>query len=202
MRATERETGVPAHPSAEELASYVDGGLSTQDAARVSAHLADCDLCRTEVIEVSRLVATSHRAATPRRWWIGAASAAAVAVLALRVLLPSATAPGRMPDALRSDEMESSSSRAVEVVRPLPGADARGEGLVFVWRGGDGDASYRLTLADEAGAPVWTASTTDTLVMLPHEVELGVGSYLWRVDALFADGRTATSAVQRLTVLP
>ncbi len=33
------------HPSAEELAAYIDGNLGKEEAARVTAHLASCEDC-------------------------------------------------------------------------------------------------------------------------------------------------------------
>jgi anti-sigma factor RsiW len=44
------------HLTAEEAAAYVDGTLASPDRARVELHLARCSECRSEVVEVTRLV--------------------------------------------------------------------------------------------------------------------------------------------------
>jgi anti-sigma factor RsiW len=45
-----------AHPGEAALNDHVDGLLSAEDEARVSAHLASCDACRAEVEALERLL--------------------------------------------------------------------------------------------------------------------------------------------------
>ena len=70
----------PAAPHVEsgEVAAYLDRALSAAERARVEAHLVDCEACRSEVIEVARLMR-----ARPywQRWYVPAAVAAAAVLL-------------------------------------------------------------------------------------------------------------------------
>ena len=63
------------HLEEGDVATYLDRTLSVADRARVEAHLADCERCRGEVIQVARLL----HALVVRRRWYGAAGLAAVA---------------------------------------------------------------------------------------------------------------------------
>ena len=42
------------HLSAEELAAYLDGRLTPGDRPRMETHLAQCDLCLSELVETLR----------------------------------------------------------------------------------------------------------------------------------------------------
>lgn len=76
-------------------------------------------------------------------------------------------------------------------------------GLRFVWRSAGPAATYRLTLTDPSGAPVWTSSAPDTAVVLAETVKLEGGrAYFWYVDALLPDGRSATTGVQQFRTSP
>ena len=63
----------------------------------------------------------------------------------------------------------------------------------FVWHRDD-DAAYRLFVTDSAGAQVYSAATSDTVVVLPATVHLQAGAhYHWYVDALRSDGTSVNS---------
>lgn len=64
--------GAPEHPTAEELSDYVDGIRQEE----ITTHLRVCAPCRAEVEDLDRF----RKRIAPSRWWIGAASAAAVMV--------------------------------------------------------------------------------------------------------------------------
>jgi anti-sigma factor RsiW len=40
------------HPSAEQMAAYIDGALSATERGRMEAHLVRCQDCLTELLEV------------------------------------------------------------------------------------------------------------------------------------------------------
>jgi tetratricopeptide (TPR) repeat protein len=67
-----------AHPAAEDLGRFVDGTLDDAGRAAVVTHIADCDECRTVVVDAAEFVepAVEH---SDRRWWV--ASAAAITML-------------------------------------------------------------------------------------------------------------------------
>jgi hypothetical protein len=71
---------------------------------------------------------------------------------------------------------------------------------VFTWRAVEGAGTYRITITDSAGTPVFTATTTDTSIVPPSSQPLAHGgSYLWYVDALRNDGTTWSTGVQSFT---
>jgi anti-sigma factor RsiW len=55
MRQNDTRKG-QAHLRLEEIVSYIDQALSAGTRRRVERHLAECDACLREVIEVTRLV--------------------------------------------------------------------------------------------------------------------------------------------------
>jgi hypothetical protein len=187
-----------SHLSSEEVAAYIDGAISGSDREQIESHLADCEECRRELVEVRTALRQFRR--TPDWRIIAPAAVAAAAVIAL-LALPSLLSD---PDSARDvrvrgpdESVRREGVPLIAVVNPLDGSTIEmTEGLVFHWRAPAADASYQLTLGDDAGEVVWTLSTTDTLVTLPESVRLGPGSiYYWYVDALLPDGRSATTEV-------
>lgn len=189
------------HLSAEDVAAYVDGAIGGSDRERIEGHAAECEDCRREIADVT--VALRSRRRTPsRRVWIPAIGAAVIVGLLLVEPFWHATGPeqgsrfrGRETTAVRED--------AVELRTIAPQAErvtATGD-LVFVWQAGGSGASYQLTLTDGEGTLVWTLATTDTVAPLPDTIELQPASrYHWYVDAMFDDGRNASSEVRSFTV--
>ncbi len=191
-------TGQPAadHLSGAELAAYLDGKLEEGEKRRVQSHLADCDSCREEVVELTALF---HADTRRRRWTVGV-PAAAVAAIAAVLLLSPLVQDGRDGPGERMRGSEWASEREavleVEALAPAPGVMVTPDSIRFSWEGLEPDATYRLTLTDEGGDPLWVHETSGTTVLLPQDVGLQPGgTYLWFVDALLADGRTATSGV-------
>jgi hypothetical protein len=77
----------------------------------------------------------------------------------------------------------------------------RGGGLTFSWAASRAER-YRIVVSNEEGTPVWSADTRDTVMTLPDSVTLERGgSYFWQVDAVQA-GVTATTRLQRFTIVP
>jgi hypothetical protein len=50
------------HLSSEELAAYLDARVSRSDSKRIVGHLATCDPCFKELLEVLRLMKDHHEA--------------------------------------------------------------------------------------------------------------------------------------------
>lgn len=181
------------HLSVDQVAAFVDRGLAHDERARVEAHLAECDACRSEVVEVGRVMRVRRR----RRWFllIPVAAAAAGLLLVLHPVTPS-TRYG-------IERGGADSSAAVTTIAPLSGAVLASNQARFVWHSVATAASYRLTLTDEIGDVVWTALTGDTALALPDRVVLHPGhAYAWYVDLLLPDGRSSASAVQRFRTAP
>lgn len=59
IRRRGHSTGQPVtdtHLSSEELAAYLDARVSRSDSTRIVSHLATCDPCFKELLEVLRLI--------------------------------------------------------------------------------------------------------------------------------------------------
>src|SRR5438045_1431993 len=69
------------HPAPENLAAFVDGALVATELKEVASHLRECGECRDIAGETARFQEEVQSAgAAPKRWWIPAAIAAAIAI--------------------------------------------------------------------------------------------------------------------------
>lgn len=182
-----------AHVSPDTIAAYAEGRASAPVRDTVERHLAECAECRRDVALVVRL-----RRRSVRRWALPAASVAAAAVLVVMV------SRGWSPDQTLPEpgvRATPGAGSALAVVSPDSVIDAGTS--AFTWRPAPGAARYAFTLATPDGRPIFTTETADTSLALPPAVTLEPGrSYLWFVDALTTDGRTATSGLQSLRTRP
>ena len=187
------------HLSAETVAAYLDETLSGTQRSSVEDHLADCEQCRGEVVEVARIL---HRRPGRRGWLLIAPAAAAAAVLAFVLIGMPNGGPTDGP-ATRGPSDTDAALRGIEVVQPSPDEVVAPANLTFTWRRAETDASYRLTVTDAGGEVAWSVTTTDTSIVLPTGTRLVPdNTYYWYVDALLLDGRSITSGVRELTVRP
>lgn len=187
------------HITSEEAAAYLDNTLSEGECARVKAHLADCDVCRAEIVEVSELLAGAPRS---RRRYVALSALAAAAVLAVVLVRPSidSTAPA---GALRGRDAPSTTEgvSVLQAIAPI-GAQANPTGIVFAWHPALSGATYRFTLTDDRGGKIWVGSTSDTTLALPRETTvLENRDYHWYVDVLQADGSSATTGITSFRVV-
>ena len=203
------DEGATAHLSAERLASYLDGRLTTAERDQALAHFDRCVDCRREMTEGRRVLSLASPIvrrpdlvrSVPRRLVIVVTTAMAAAVL-FAVFLPAIRDRSQQPAAIRAPDR-----LAAEIVPPL-GTVSPPEGGTFVpqrdalvWRSASANAEYRLTIQDANGGRVWTTSTSDTSVTVPADVRLTIGGeYFWSVDALLADGRSTTTRVRHFTI--
>ena len=187
------------HLGSEEVAAYLDNTLSDAECARVKAHLADCDVCREEVVSVSKLL---DRAPRSRRRLIAFSAVAAAAALAFLLVRPSldSNLPGRVAVRGRDAPLTSEGVSGVRAIAPI-GRQTNGSGTRFVWHPLLG-ATYRLTLTDDRGGKVWVGSTNDTTLAVPDGTALLPNrNYNWYVDALLPDGSSATTGVTTFQVV-
>ncbi len=188
------------HITSEEVAGFLDNTLSDAECARVKAHLADCEVCRAEIVSVSRLVAGAPR--SRRRFVTLSAMAAAAAVAVIFLARPSNDSDSPARGSLRGSHSPAT-SEGVTTVRPVApiGRQATSDGFAFVWHPSSPGAAYRLTLTDERGREVWVGSTSDTTLAIPRGTPLLPGrGYHWYVDVMRADGSTATSGITSFEV--
>jgi len=185
------------HLLPDELATWLTKGPTSTEARRVTAHLAECDVCREEAIEVSQLVRVGRRPG--HRSWLrkGVTLALAASVtLAVWVGRQSRSAP---PEVVRSV----SPSAALTPIAPLGTMSLASGPVAFTWRPAVGAVEYRLTLLDAAGSVIWSHVTTDTAVILPLAVSLARNtSYFWYVDALQSNGESSTSRSREFRLAP
>jgi len=119
----------------------------------------------------------------------------AAAAGALFFLWPSQAPPGEAPGIERSR----ATAARLAVVAPTASAEVAVDSVVFTWRSAGVGANYRVTVATEDGSTVWTGTTGDTTVSLPDSVTLAPSrTWFWYVDALFPDGRSTSTGIQRL----
>lgn len=177
-----------AHLTSAQIGEFLEHALPDEERRMVSAHLAECDDCRSDLVEVGRAVRQESPSPFRRTW---AVALGAAAVLAFLLVQPWDQDPGSTE--IFRDDVSTGARTAVEIVRPV--ADARvGEAPRFVWRSADPEAVYRFTLSSETGQILHSTTTSDTLLRLPDELQLTPNEkFYWVVDALLPDGRTTTS---------
>ena len=186
------------HPSDEHVAAFLDGRLTANERGHILTHFAACAECRREMT-VARQVLGSRRSVR-RAPMIGLLTVIA-AVLAFVVVRPIAHDSARPGPAVRSADQVSQPDRmaGLTVVAPADRAVVDST-IVFQWRSGGPDATYRVTVQDPSGAVVWDTTLADTAVALPHSVGLARGQYFWSLDAQLADGGSAKAGAHRFTV--
>jgi len=181
------------HLTAEDVAAFLDRHITAAERAAVEAHLVDCRVCRDEVTSVRRLMRTGP---TVRRFFIpaGLAAAAAIAFVALTLGRNSDLANERV----RSEATPVASEGAIQARLPADNDTISLAPPTMVWSSIAGEPTYRFTLTDASGQPVWTSTSADTSVTLPSQVNLAPRqTYFWYVDALQANGRAASTGVRR-----
>ena len=185
------------HLTEIDIAAYIDG---VGDRRRTEAHLAWCDACRSEMIasQAAALAAPPvGRRARGSFTWVGAVAAAAIIVVAGSIL----TQRAGDRDVVRSSPVPPSAARpSITVVSPGDG-QRLGPDRKLEWRSAGAGASYRITIGDDSGQPVHSATAKDTSITVPASVRLVPGKKLfWYVDASLPDGTTATSGLMSFAV--
>jgi hypothetical protein len=184
------------HPSASEVAAFVDRLLPDADRDRIERHLADCAPCRDELAASTRL-ARSAPLRRPRGifvFGVGIAAAAAL-VLVVRAVPRSAPVDSVVERGLGPGVGE------IMVVSPRPGSTIAGEEIHFVWRADLGAAGYKVIVTTAAGTQVWSHEVSDTTVTPPREATFFPGEeFYWRVESSRVNGGTATSRTESFRV--
>lgn len=196
---TTEHTGDPTgdrevHVTIELLSQYLDQMLAPADRSAVEAHLAECGACRSELIEVHRVLRGTVNRRRTGRWAFGLAAAIAMLIVGWRM-----SADGPAPDRFRADPAETS----IAAVAPAADAELPGAGLTFRWRSVGPDAQYHLTISYPNGTPVWRSITGDTALRPPDSIVSRLsGPYFWTVDAIRIDGTAISSDPRRVVILP
>ena len=184
------------HLHDEEIAAFLDSGLSTVDRTRVAAHLAACDDCR---MLLGQHGPKSARTATAITFWKPAAvAAAAAALLFVAVSLRSKQDSGDV-DRVRTEPVPAVEAPQLAARGPRAGADVLVDTLVLRWASAGRSATYAVSIVDDSGVVVWDARVDSTDVTPPRGIiaQLRPGTtYYWRADALLPDLRTASTGPQ------
>jgi len=169
------EQRIPDHLESGEVAAYLDRTLSPSDRSRVEEHLADCDVCRAEVVEVVRLLRTQPR----RRGWYVPIGVAAAAAAVLLLVWPQPADEPALPPNYREPVVTTTAAPSAIAPRGATIATPR-----FVWTAVPHADRYRLRLFDDSGRVVWETQTGDTAAGLPESMRLQRGaSYFWKIEA-------------------
>lgn len=189
------------HLTAEDVAAYLDRRLTTAERSGIEAHLAHCRQCRREITESRRLVVASP---IGRQRYVIPAGIAAAAAITFAVVTLNRPGTGPESDPVRTPSSETvDSSVRISVISPADGDTISQGHPTLLWSTVSGEPTYRLTITDASGQPVWTTSTTDTALALPANITLQPRTkYFWYVDALRADGRAVSTGVRSFTTSP
>lgn len=188
------------HPSAGEMAAYIDGVGSEEERRRLDLHLSACARCREELVVVREAMGSKG---SRLRWVAGAVATAAA--IALLLITPAMLQDGSDPVLRGPDTADSAADLpgAIEVVAPLEDGGDAATGPRFVWRSSGPGAQYRMTVTTTAGDAVATVTTSDTVITSLPDAELAPDTeYYWWVEALRADRTTAESGLQRFRTAP
>lgn len=194
-----RSSEQTGHLSPEDVVAWVDRTADRDLKERIESHLADCDLCREEVVAVQRTVSTLQR----RRRWLVAAVLPIAAVLVL--IFFSTTGERGVPGStvLRQGDVGAEGVVPIQVLTPPQGGAVSGGPVTFRWRSPGEDIAYHLTLTDEGGGVLWSESVPDTTIELPDSLApLPGGTYYWFVDGLLRGGESASSGLREFLVPP
>jgi len=210
------------HIDENDIARYVDGRLSDDERRDVESHLAECSRCRNQVAAVHRILengAEQEAAPDPEvqaqaealgrnkeregsnerqrgRRPVAIAMAVALLLGVAGLLYEQLQEPA--PSRLRT----SSDAPTLTVQAPTDGATVS-DRPVFECAFVSEALGYRVTLRTMDGTVVWEGDTTAARVRLPADVSLTAReTYLWRAEALRADGTTLQSNARTFTYAP
>jgi anti-sigma factor RsiW len=192
------------HLTSDEVAAYVDARSSTAGRGGIDAHLADCDLCRAEVLEVRSMLKSAPRARRSNGSLRVLAGAAAAALILVALPWRDLRRPSLSPDTGVGTEravVPDGGRDSVEIVTPTLDGAVAPDRLTITWRRGASDAQFTVTLLNTRGDIQWSAPTRDTVITVPDSVALPpAASYVVYVDALRSDGTSARSAPRMFTI--
>jgi hypothetical protein len=110
------------HPPAEDLGRFVEGTLDAPGRDAIVAHIADCDECRTVVVDAAEFVepVVVH---SQRKWWMAAAAAIAMGLggtIAWQALLKPLTPVIEASSSLHSRSVDGRLTGFTYVERHVP----------------------------------------------------------------------------------
>ena len=190
-----RQVVLVDHLTSGQLGAFLANALTEEERDAVERHLVACAECRSDLVQAQRAVITAPSARrTSRRHWITLGALAAAAVLVVAVWPRNNVTRSPVPIE-RDAPVTPVTAEVVTIVSPSANGEIDEATSTFTWNRDDG-SSYRITVTDEGGRPLWTETTNDTSVVLPATAQLPRGArFFWYVDALRPDGRSVTSGI-------
>jgi hypothetical protein len=179
------------HLSVGELAGYIDHTVPSADRTSIETHLAECDICRRELVEVGRVTRSLPRRQLLRWAPLGVGVAAVVLLYML-----SSRGDGSLPGVHRGSQ--DVSSQAPVPIAPL-GDVVRADTLR--WSPSLRTDRYRARLIDGEGRALFLAEVADTLVVVPDSVVLRRDvPYYWKVEGRIGWDRWVASPITMFTL--
>lgn len=207
------------HISEAELILFLEGKLSHDGRKQVEQHLAECERCSADLAAISRLDGVFRDPSAPKvdaeflaqaerlgqkgttRFFAfrGAARYAVAASIVLAIGLAAMYF-------LRKAEKVSEYRRPLEtpdVFKLLPEDGSTISAARFQWSRVPYALVYDVSLLQEDGRVMWTATTKDTTLTVPSNIVLQQGKrYLWKVEAFFPDETKLGSKLHAFTYSP
>jgi len=211
------------HVAEGDIILYLEGRLEGAEKERVESHVADCDVCASQLAAISRmddvmtgeghLIDSATRGKAERFVLSGVSDRSGLFDLFLKNPFRIALTGGLAVVALillyvnvSKDPVSQFRSPApalpIEIVSPEDGRNVSTRDLSFSWHSIPNSSEYRFLLYDARGVTLWKKELADTTLDLPHSVVLEPGmSYLWRVETLFPNGEQTRSKLNAFTYL-
>ncbi|HSF16324.1 MAG TPA: zf-HC2 domain-containing protein [Vicinamibacteria bacterium] len=192
-------------PDETLIAAYAQSGLAGRDKDRLEAHLADCEVCVSQVafllkaqeatgiepapdwlVKRARAMGTQDSVAPLLRWAM--AGGVVLAITGAFWLYQSGGGSGN------SRTVRGGNEASLEILRPREGAVLPNEGLEFQWEEAEGALFYEINLVTTRGDLLWQSRVDDSKVRLPSGMSLAGNEkyYVW-VRAHLSDRGTIKS---------
>lgn len=220
---TEAAARQPGCPVDDELASFMDGGLSEQEHENLMMHLADCAFCLERVGMLSRardadsparvpklLVVRSRKLAAPRQtaaarkvsrgvaaqWAAAAAVVLAIGLVASQapVPAPQSTPAGQQVTDYRQTRNIDPNALGPAILSPHEGATISSRTGLFRWSTVPDSLYYEIRIVSDEGDLVWQERVEGTQWKLQPGLALAPGAeYFVRVDAYLTESKALNS---------
>ena len=191
------------HLNPDLVAAYLEGCLPDGERESVEAHLSECDECCDELRAIDDTLRSTWSAGSLRRFAVPAVAAAAVlvAVLVARPWSERLPMSGAEPGVAERTGPDIVSTR-IESLSPVQGTVVDPGDIRLRWRSAGEGARYQINVTTTQGDSVWVSMVTDTSARVPSGVVGPNQEYLWYVDALLPNGRTASTGISHFRTEP
>jgi hypothetical protein len=198
--AAEKPECTPFCPDDNDIAAYVDGGLSDSARILIERHLPDCPACVSRVGLLTRLMREDQAnittpASVPARTWRQTAPQWAVAATVVLTIGWLAWSPTfEQSDDYAAVRNVSPVLTPPEILAPSSGILGERDGFVIRWTEVPGSLYYEIRVVTEAGNLLSEARVENTEWTIGQDLGLEPGrEYFIRVDAYLSVGKAIRS---------